>query len=622
MIIRHRPILCGVLSSTLTVSSILSAAPALAQPRVPSTTPSARASAGPVALPSCQALAADPAYGLAGAAGVSKLKAQVVPVGPGVTRSYCEVEFTYNSGKAGPKDGYAEGQEQAIGIRVGLPLRADDGGAAEGWNGKIHNIGGGGCMGSLPNVRAGTNDGYASAGSDGGHGPPYTGFNCKFGVVQEAHRLNAGSIRDFSRDHVIWLTKWSKTLTRTYYGQDPQRTYWTGCSQGGRQAHIILQTIPEEYDGVLGGGSALYWQPFQMEQAWAGLVVKDMLGTKGKTLTAEQIKATVDAEIAGCDALDGVVDGVLGDPRACHWSAKAVICGARGAPATNCLDADQAQAFDLIRRGPHNSRGELIFYPFDRGAYFSNSPSYLNSDSVMQWAVKDGDWNTAAHLYMDKAHLTAAKDPLGITYEDMATLASQAASDLADTDAMPAATLNTGKLKFISWTGTADRNIHSRISIRYMRELAAHQGVDLRDAQLQSWYRLFLYPGVDHCGGGDGPQPGDRNAGPLFDALVAWVEEGKAPDRMLATRYAEQSRPPVPMGPRPPAPPQLSTVTATRPVCPYPKMAVYSGKGSTDDAANFTCAGDAETPAMIAQDKLARHKAENGTGVVPKPYGS
>jgi feruloyl esterase len=576
------------------------------------------------------ALGADPAFGLAGAKGVSNLHVRVVPVGPDeannyppgqqVTRRYCQVEFTYNSGKSGPKDGYAKGQDQAIGIRVGLPLREDDGGTANSWNGKIHNLGSGGCMGYMPSVTSATNDGYASAVSDGGHGLPYVGFNCGFGVVQDEHRLNAGMIRDFSKDHIIAQTMWSKVIAATYYGQNARRTYWSGCSQGGREAFIILENIPEQYDGVLGGGAALYWQPFQMEQAWPGLVIKDMLKTKGKTLTGEQIKATVDAEIAACDSLDGVRDGVLGDPRACHWSAKAAICGAKNAPQSGCLDADQALAFDTIRNGPHNSKGELIYFTVDTGAYFSNDMNYLNAESVMQWATKDNNWNMS-HLYMDKAHLAAAYDPLGITYEDMATLASQSASDLADTDAMPAKTLDTSKLKFISWTGTADRNIQSRNSIRYLRELAAHEHVNMTDPKIQSWYHLIIYPGVDHCGGGDGPQPGNPFSGPLFSALVSWVEEGKAPDRLIATRYAGQQRPPVPLAPAAPRMADTSTIVGTRPVCAYPKMAVYSGKGSTDDANNFACAGNAETPAIVAQDKLARHKAENGTGIVPKPYG-
>ena len=620
--------LVGALSGA---PAAMAAVPAVAQPSAPAI--SVRSEVSAPSLPRCLDLETNSALGLAGAEGVSKLSAKVVEVGAGaktgfgpergVTRAYCQVELTYNSGKSGPKDGYDDGQQQAIGIRVGLPLRPDDGGQPDAWNGKIHNVGSGGCMGVMPSVTTATNAGYASAASDGGHGAPYMGFNCQFGVIQAKHRLNAGRLRDFTQDHVLWQTRWSKKLVRLYYGREPERTYWSGCSQGGREAHIILQTIPEEYDGVLGGGSALYWERFQMAQAWSGLVIKDMLRSKGKTLTSEQIASTVNAEIAGCDAADGVLDGVIGDPRTCRWSAKAATCGVKGAPAGTCLDADQAAAFDTIRRGPTNSRGELIWNPWEPGTVFSANTNYLLSDSVMQWALRDNTFHSDAHLYLDKAHLLAANDPRGVTYEDMATLASKTVSDLVDADAMPASTLDRKKLKFISWTGTADRNIMSRDSIKYLRDMAHHYGSSLKSPNIQSWYRLFLYPGVDHCVGGDGPQPGDVNSGPLFSALVDWVENGRAPDRLTATKYEGQSRPPVPSAVfSPPPVPQSELVVATRPVCPYPKAAVYKGSGGMNDAANFICSGDLETPVIIEQGRLAPHKLENGSGVVPPPYGN
>jgi hypothetical protein len=291
------------------------------------------------AQPSCTALATNSAYGLAGNPSVTGLTATPVSVSGGLTYqpgmgtrsqpqiattvAYCRVDFTFNSGKSGPLDGYAAGQAQAIGIRVGLPLRSDDGGAGA-WNGKIHNLGSSGCMGFLGPVTAATNAGYAGAVSDGGHrspfapetGRPETGLDCKFGL-NESGTLNVGLIRDFSAEHLRWQTLWSKQLARTYYGREPRRTYWSGCSQGGREAHIIAQTIPHEYDGVLGGGAGLWWMRFSVAHAWAGLVIKDMLTPKGKTLTPAQIAATTDAAIDSCDAKDGVKDGVLADPRAC-----------------------------------------------------------------------------------------------------------------------------------------------------------------------------------------------------------------------------------------------------------------------------------------------------------------
>jgi hypothetical protein len=187
---------------------------------------------------------------------------------------------------------------------VGLPLRADDGGATKGWNGKINNIGSGGCMGVLLPLTEVTNSGYAGASSDGGHSARSAGFDCGFGVNQSSHTLNTGLLKDFSLDHLIWQTRWPKALIRTYYGRAPERTYWTGCSQGGRQGHILAQTIPEEYDGILAGGSGSYLIRFALAQTWPGLVIKDMLKTKGKTLSQGQIAAATQLAIAACDAQD------------------------------------------------------------------------------------------------------------------------------------------------------------------------------------------------------------------------------------------------------------------------------------------------------------------------------
>ncbi len=553
-------------------------------------------------LPSCASLGRDPADGLAGKKGVSALIAKVIPANS-MDAAYCFVQFVYDSGLSGPKDGYDNGQSQAITIRIGLPLRPDDGGGPVPWNGRIQNVGSGGCMGSLPSVTIATNAGFASASSDGGHGAPWIVFNCGFGVIQAKHELNKGLIRDFSAEHVRWQTLWSKALVKTYYGQGPKRTYWCGCSQGGREGFIALETMPEEYDGILAGGAALYWMRFQMAQSWSGVVIKDMLRVKGKDLTAAQIARTVEKEVAACDALDGLKDGELADPRTCQWSARAAVCKPGETSADGCLDADQAAAFDTIRRGPRNHRGEMIWFPWEPGTTFSNQTNYLLSDGVMQWAVRDLAFSSNAHLYMDAAALQRSHDARGISYEDMAALASQRVSDLADMDDVAVDRAAKSGVKMLAWTGTADRNIQSRNTIKFYRDAAAHLGQKVDDEALQTWFRVFLYPSVDHCAGGTGPQPGNIVNGPLFVALVKWVEQGQVPERILATKRDASG-----------------TVVRTRPVCAYPKSATYTGKGSMDEAANFRCEGDLETGSIVAADGLATHKKENGTGEVPASY--
>ncbi|WP_157899151.1 tannase/feruloyl esterase family alpha/beta hydrolase [Luteitalea pratensis] len=496
-------------------------------------------------------------------------------------------------------------------------MRADDGGAGV-WNGKIHNLGSSGCMGHLGPVTAATNAGYAGAVSDGGHqaaSPAGNRFDCAFGMNESTGALNIGLIRDFSAEHLLWQTWWSKQLTRTYYGRAAKRTYWSGCSQGGREAHIIAQTIPHEYDGVLGGGAGLWWMRFSLAHAWAGLVIKDVLAPIGKTLTAAHIAATTDAAIDACDMQDGIRDGVLADPRACKWSAKAAVCGSPGASADQCLDTDQADAYDLIRRGPRNRKGELIAFPFEPDSRLPINIDAFYTKQMMQWTLADPDFDPATHLYMDDAHLLAANDRLGITYEDLATLASQRVSDLIDASTPEAlGWARAAGTKLLMWTGTADRNIPSRNTIAFYQRTAAYFGTSVSDPTLQSWYRVFLYPGVAHCGGGDGPWPGHPNYGPLFDALVQWVEHGVAPTQILATQHAGGSRAPGP----PPTGAGLAVI-ATRPACAYPHTAIYKGAGSVTDAANFSCGGNLETPDVV--EPMATPKFENGTGTVLPPYG-
>jgi len=573
------------------------------------------------AQPRCVEIGTNPVYGLAGNPSVSKVSARAVPITPDGTDAqasvvkvaFCEIEFWYNAGKSGSADGYEEGQSQSIGIRVGLPLRIDDGGTGK-WNGKIHNLGSRGCMGELGSVTPATNDGYAGAVSDGGHSAPYTGFNCGFALTS-SHSLNIGLLRDFSAEHLLWQTRWSKHLTNLYYGIPPRRTYWSGCSQGGREAHIIAQTIPEEYDGVLGGGAALWFMQFQLVQAWPGLVIKDLLKPKGKTITPAQMSALTDRAIDACDALDGAKDGLLGDPRRCTWSARTAMCGSPGVPSDRCVDADQAEAYDLIRKGPHNAKGELIWFPFEPDTAVPLNIDAFLGQAMMQWTLGDPSFSAAKHVYIDRAHLDAAGDRLGITYEDIATLASQRVSDFVDVS-NPAAMgwSKSAGTKLLMWTGTADRNIQSRNTIEFYRRTAAYFGLSVDSPELQSWYRVFLYPGVAHCGGGDGPAPGDKDTGPLFNALVDWVERGVPPGPIVATRYAGATRAPTPRALQ-----VEGAAVGTRPVCPYPQTALYKGSRDTNDGDNFKCGGNLEVG--LASEPLAKHKFENGTGIVGPPYG-
>jgi len=541
-----------------------------------------------LAAPSCAALATDPANGLAGNPVIASASSAVVAA-TGTHAAFCNVQITY-SARSGPAAGYDVGQAQAIRIGIGLPLSsADGGGGVQGaWNGKLENLGGGGCAGSVGSTTGATDAGYIGTSTDTGHTSAENGPLCNFGVIQAAHTLDLGKIDDFIYEAVHQQTEWGKTLAKTYYGTAVTRNYWNGCSTGGRQGLALAQKYGDEFDGFLVGAPAIYWQQFRLSDAWPALVARDKLTAIGKTLTVAQFNAANASAIAACDGADGVVDGLIDDPRACKFSAAANICGKPGAPAApNCLDADQAAAIDTIWDGPHNHLGKRIWHPFDRGVpggtliNFGALPS--SAGQVMAYDHRDLTFSVS-NLFSDAAAIAAAGNPPNaITYEDEATLGAKNTADFMDTQDPDLREVKQHGGKIIMWQGAADQLIRWRDSVDYYRRVATFFGDGEADfTQLQSWFRYYHAPGVAHCGGGVGPQPVD-----LFGALVNWVENGVAPDSILSQGGA--------------------VATRTRPLCPWPTTAIYNGTGSTDDAKNFHCGGNLDNN-RVARCEMPRTK--------------
>jgi len=552
----------------------------------------------------CQQLATDPAAGLAGNTAIKDLRIQLIPAGvqapagrgrgPAVQHaSYCSVQFTYSS-RGDTKDGYAPGQMQHIRIAIGLPPNTQDGGSGKAigaWNGKLENLGGGGCAGSVGATTSATDEGYVGSSTDTGHttaenGP---GQRCDFGVIQPTHQLNKGMIDDFIYEGVHQQVEWSKTLAKAYYSAPVQRNYWNGCSTGGRQGLALAEQYGDEFDGFIVGAPAFYWQEFRLADAWPALIVKDRLAEKGKTLTAPQFAAATQAAIKMCDVhgLDKVQDGLVDDPRSCNFTARANICGATGAPGSpNCLDADQAAAIDEIWAGPKNEFGTKVWYPFNptitlglTGVFGSFGSIPASTAQVMSYNHEDLTIPTNL-LFVDKAAIRAAGNPPGaITYAEEAALGSKMVDDLMETRSVDLSKARNRGAKIIMWQGTSDPAIRWTHSLDYYRRVATYFGKGKADFDaLQSWFRYYHAPGVGHCGGGEGPSPVS-----IFDNLVSWVEDNKAPDSILAKGGS--------LNPQ-----------RTRPLCAWPKTAVYNGTGSTDDAANYTCQGnlDADPKAVCS----------------------
>jgi hypothetical protein len=530
------------------------------------------------AVPSCEELATDSDNGLLGSPGVKSVTSEVVPASP-PNVSYCRVDLLY-----GTKE------EQNINIRVGLPLNSLDGGTGGvqgAWNGRTQGVGGGGCSGTNA-VGAPVNARYVGSGTDGGH----VGGNCEPGVNLDG-TYNVQFIQDWSRNGIKQQILFSKAIAATYYGAAPQYNYWNGCSTGGRQGYLLAQELGNELDGILANAPAIYWTRFQTAQMWGQIVMKDLTG--GVIPTAKQNFATGKAT-AACDAIDGVTDGIIDDPRTCPYSAandRSAICLADGGTSAdpNCLTPAQAQAMDKIWDGPRNPSGVKIWFHSEPGSGTTvwNGPApFALGVTQFHWDEHDRtfDWRTVTMFgaggtdsYADIAHdgSTNALDP--------AVDPDFSLADATDTFG----NLDTFKEhggKLLTFVGGYDNFIMPRGVIHYYREMASRYGKNPNRpdfATVQSFYRLFRAPGVGHCGGGVGPQPQN-----LFGALVNWVENDVAPDTILASGGGR-----------------------TRPLCPYPQTAIYNGSGSTNDAANFHCGGDLETAATVCKDVLAKYKHEN-----------
>ena len=424
---------------------------------------------------------------------------------------------------------------ESIDIAVSLPTHD--------WNGRFQGVGGGGYAGVLTPPDDAAKAGYAAAVTDTGHtGSPLSGA-----WAWSPTGMKQNLITDFARRSVHEMTVKGKAVTAAYYGQEPDRSYWNGCSTGGRQGLMEAQRYPKDYDGILSAAPAINWDRFIPSELWPQIVMRE----SGHAVSSCTFAAVNKAVLAACDSRDGVADGIV-DPRTCRFDPSTLI-GAKTPCGT--ITAEDAAVVRKIWQGPRREDGSFLWYGLMPGASFDGlagstsagaaAPFPISSDWFTYWLAKnpDFDWHS-----LTTANFTKWFEQSRAEYHDV-----------LGTDDPDLSAFRGGGGKLILWHGLADQLIFPQGTVDYYQRMAADMGGVQRTEQFA---RLFLAPGVAHCAGGSGAAPVDPLA-----SLVKWVEQGEAPKTLPAANG-----------------------TVTRPLCPWPAVARYTGHGSTDDAGNFRCA--------------------------------
>jgi hypothetical protein len=454
-----------------------------------------------------------------------------------------------------------------------------------GWNKKFLSAGEGGFAGAInyAGIADALRRGYAGGSTDTGH----VGGTADFAPGHPEKVIDFGW-----RAHHLQAAR-SKKIISAFYGDRIRHSYFSSCSNGGRQALMELQRFPEDFDGVIVGAPAHDWT-----HLFAGFVWNEqaLWNTPGAYLNANNLKAIQAATLASCDALDGVVDGVVEDPRRCRLDPASLACPA-GTESDSCLTPPQVEAVRKIMQGPRKAHAShMSRVKHDNATGGQIFPGYFTSaagepGSWSAWITGPAVPGASIQAFFGNAFFGRVVNEIpapGVwdfsTFdfgEDMRAADRKAEQTFNATDPdLRSFRRRNPKGKIITWHGWEDPAISALSAIDYYRQVV-RQNHDARD-----FFRLFLAPGMLHCGGGPGPnsfgqslpQAPPLSSAPEHDILSAlerWVENGVAPERIVAVKY---------VGNQP-----AQGIERTRPLCAYPKVAVYKGSGSTQDEANFEC---------------------------------
>lgn len=445
-----------------------------------------------------------------------------------------------------------------IKIEVWLPVA--------GWNGKFRGQANGGFAGEIDYRMLGfaVMQGYASAGTDTGHAASAVDANWALGHPEK--------IVDFGYRGIHEMTVNGKAAVKAFYGEGAKHSYFMGCSNGGRQGLMEAQRYPEDYDGIIAGAPANYWTHLVASAIW------DMQATtldEASYIPASKIPALAHAVVTACDAKDAVREGILNDPRECHFDPASMLC--KAGDSDSCLTQPQVMALKKLYGGAHDSKGRAVFPGFVPGgeegeggwSMWITGPA---PGKALLFAFGNGYF---ANMVYEKSDWDYKKanfdDAVAASDKKFAGVLNAMNAD------MKAFESRGGKL--IIYHGWSDPGISPLSAVNYYESVVKKMGQ--KDAD--TFVRLYMVPGMQHCSGGPGTDLfGGFGISPVNDpqhnmslALEEWAEKGTAPSAVIASKAQGE-------GP-------AAKVTMSRPLCAYPEEAKYRGFGDPRDAGSFTC---------------------------------
>ncbi|KXT10538.1 hypothetical protein AC579_6103 [Pseudocercospora musae] len=457
----------------------------------------------------------------------------------------CNVTVTYTH----------PGRDDTIHIDIWLPL--------EDWNGRFQGAGGGGwAMGpSIDKLASAASQGFSVARTDGGHDLDARS-DPEFWALDSPGNVNLNLLQDFASLALYDLANIGKQITANFYGTPAKKSYWNGCSTGGRQGLMLAQRYPDAFDGILAIAPAVHWAHFLVAEYWPQQVM-NRLGHYPPPCVFEAINQ---AAIKACDSLDGVVDGIISDPRICDFDATTVVGKSINCNGTQLsISKEAAMIANATWSGARDPSGKFNWYGLAKGTPFYNAstsglvgtnctdssapsctgaPFPISRDWIKYFVYKDPKYPVEN---MTDAEFFATMHKSVQEYESIISA--------SDPDLSPFR--NVGG-KMITWHGLSDQLIFPDGIVEY------YEKVLKLDPAAKDFYRFFEAPGVEHCSGGVGPLPN----GALSD-LIRWVEEEDVPETLLALS-------------------QNGGKKTRRKLCSWPKKQKYIG-GDPDQEESFTC---------------------------------